>query len=253
MMARNPRLAQLGAFLRARRDEAAPPATKSARRRVPGLRRSEVAGLAFISDEYYTRIEQGRVTPSPELVLRIAGVLGLDDDQTRYALGLIADHRAVPVAPEPSGPLCRLVDELGAVPAAVVGPATSLLAWNAAAAELLIDFARIPPEQRLFVRLLFTDAELQSRFVDLDAMRRTVIGIVRTSEPSGVPTGAWIDELLAESPEFKAMWERNDAVLPHVHLRVRFRTAAGEVTLDQVVLQVVDDPHQRLITFVPAA
>ncbi|MGW5144798.1 MmyB family transcriptional regulator [Rhodococcus koreensis] len=85
------------------------------------------------------------------------------------------------------------------------------------------------------------------------AMRRTVIGIVRTSAPSGIPTGAWIDDLLATSPEFTAMWERNDAVRPHVRLRVRLRTASGtEAELDQVVLQAVDDPTHRLVVFVPA-
>ncbi|MGW4333422.1 helix-turn-helix domain-containing protein [Rhodococcus koreensis] len=252
-MGRDARLVQLGAFLRARRNEAPAPATDSGRRRVSGLRRSEVAERAFISDEYYTRIEQGRAAPSAELVQRIAEVLGLDDDQTGYAVDLITNRTVAAPACEPDGPLSWVVAHLGDVPAAVIGPATSLLAWNAAAADLLIDFGRIPVAERLFVRLLFTDAELQSRFVDLDAMRRTVIGIVRTSAPSGIPTGAWIDDLLATSPEFTAMWERNDAVRPHVRLRVRLRTASGaEPELDQVVLQAVDDPTHRLVVFVPA-
>ena len=77
-MVRDRQLAQLGAFLRARRNEAVPPAAESGRRRVPGLRRSEVAALAFISDEYYARIEQGRVTPSADLVRDIAQGDGID-------------------------------------------------------------------------------------------------------------------------------------------------------------------------------
>lgn len=253
-MGRDARLEQLGAFLRARRDEAPAPDGESGRRRVSGMRRSEVAERAFISDEYYTRIEQGRAAPSADLVERIAEVLRLDDDQTGYALDLIT-HRPAAAAPcDPEGPLSQVVRHLGEMPAAVVGPATALLAWNAAAADLLIDFARIPVARRLFVRLLFTDAELQSRFVDLDAMRRTAIGIVRTSAPSGIPTGAWIEELSAKSPEFKVMWERNDAVRPHVRLPVRLRTARGEeITVDQVVLQAAGDPGHRLIVFVPPA
>lgn len=253
-MARDPRLTQLGAFLRARRAEVAPPApAEPGRRQVPGLRRAEVAARTFVSEEYYTRIEQGRVLPSADVIRRVATALGLDDDQTRYALGLISDADAAPENAEPSGPLRRLVDRMGEVPAVLVGPATSILVWNAAAARLLTDFGAVPPEQRRYVQLLFTDPVLQSRFEDLEAMRRTVIGVVRASTPAGPPTGDWIDELLRTSPDFKTLWERNDVVRPHAHIRVRLRFPGGaQAAMDQVVLQVVDDPHQRLITFVPA-
>ncbi|GAA1024840.1 MULTISPECIES: helix-turn-helix domain-containing protein [Amycolatopsis] len=252
-MARDPRLTQLGAFLHARRDEAPPPDSETGRRQVPGLRRAEVAAAAFVSDEYYTRIEQGRVLPSADVVRRVAAALELDDDQTRYALDLLADPVAPPENPEPSDPLRRLVDRMGDVPALLVGPATSILAWNPAAARLLTDFGAIPPEQRRFVQMVFTDPVLQSRFTDLEAMQRTVIGIVRASTPAGPPTGDWIDDLLRTNPDFKALWERNDVVRPHTSIRVRLRLPDGaEETWDQVVLQVVDDPHQRLITLVPA-
>ncbi|MFB9927008.1 helix-turn-helix domain-containing protein [Amycolatopsis halotolerans] len=252
-MARDPRLAQLGAFLHARRDEAPPPASETGRRQVPGLRRAEVAARAFVSDEYYTRIEQGRVLPSADVVRRVAAALELDDDQTRYALDLLAEPVALPENPEPSDPLRRLVERMGDVPALLVGPATAILAWNPAAARLLTDFGTVPPEQRRFVQMVFTDPVLQSRFTDLEAMQRTVIGVVRASTPAGPPTGDWIDDLLRTNPDFKTLWERNDVVRPHTHLRVRLRLPGGvEETVDQVVLQVVDDPHQRLIAFVPA-
>ncbi|GAB3155295.1 helix-turn-helix domain-containing protein [Amycolatopsis stemonae] len=253
-MARDPRLAQLGAFLHARRDEAPPPADADpGRRQVPGLRRAEVAARAFVSDEYYTRIEQGRVLPSADVIRRVAAALELDDDQTRYALDLLADPVAPPDNPEPSDPLRRLVDRMGEVPAVLVGPATAILAWNTAATELLTDFAAIPPQQRRYVQMLFTDPVLQSRFADLEAMRCTVIGIVRASTPAGPHTEDWIDELTRTNPDFGALWKRNDVVRPHTSLRIRLRTPEGtEETVDQLVLQVVDDPHQRLIAFVPA-
>ncbi|MET9328049.1 helix-turn-helix transcriptional regulator [Tsukamurella sp. NPDC003166] len=249
-MARDARNTQLGAFLRARRGEApAPPG----RRRVPGLRRGEVAARAFISEEYYTRIEQGRAVPSPELVERIGAVLGFDGDQAAYALGLLG--QPAPAAPSngPDSALTAVLDHLGDLPAVVVGPFTAILAWNAAAAALLIDFGRVPVEERLYVRLLFTDEQLQNRFEDLDAMRRTVIGVVRTSAPSGIPTGEWIADLARISPEFAALWERNDAVRPHLRIRVRLCGDDGAVTAyDQVVLQSADDSAHRLVLFVPA-
>ncbi|WP_409180881.1 helix-turn-helix domain-containing protein [Amycolatopsis sp. VS8301801F10] len=253
-MARDPRLRQLGAFLRARRDEAPPPASaEPGRRQVPGLRRGEVAARAFVSDEYYTRIEQGRVLPSADVIRRVAAALGLGADQTRYALDLVAGPDVPPENPGPSGPLRRLVDRMGEVPAILVGPATAVLAWNSAAVRLLTDFGAIPPERRRYVQLLFTDPVLQSRFADLEAMRRTTIGVVRASFPAGPPSGDWIDELVRTDPGFKALWERNDVVRPHTRLRVRLRLPDGTgQTVDQVVLQVVDDPQQRLIAFVPA-
>ncbi|MET9266984.1 helix-turn-helix transcriptional regulator [Amycolatopsis sp. NPDC004079] len=221
---------------------------------MPGLRRAEVAARAFVSDEYYTRIEQGRVVPSADVVRRVAAALELDDDQTRYALDLLAEPVALPEDPEPSDPLCRLVERMGDVPALLVGPATAILAWNPAAARLLTDFGTVPPEQRRFVQMVFTDPVLQSRFTDLETMRRTVIGVVRASTPAGPPTGDWIDDLLRTNPDFKTLWERNDVVRPHTRIRVRLRMPdGGEETWEQVVLQAIDDPQQRLVALIPAA
>jgi DNA-binding protein len=76
----------LGDFLRARRAGLTPEEVgitdSFGIRRVPGLRREEVARLAAISTDYYTRLEQGRITPSPEVVLAVARALRLDADQT---------------------------------------------------------------------------------------------------------------------------------------------------------------------------
>ncbi|NMD54262.1 MULTISPECIES: helix-turn-helix domain-containing protein [Tsukamurella] len=250
-MARDQRLVTLGAFVRARRDAANPPATDE-RRQVSGLRREEVAAQAFISDDYYRRIEQGRIVPSADVLRRIGEVLGFGDDETRYAESLLseADHPERPVAGAPSAALRSLVDQLGEVPALVIGPGTAILAWNDAAAELLVDFAAIPAARRRYVELLFTDDDFQSRFADLDAMRRTVVGIVRASAPSGQPDSAWIDDLERADERFRELWRRHAVTQPHDHLRVRLRTEDGASTeYDQVVLQVVDEPTQRVLLF----
>jgi transcriptional regulator with XRE-family HTH domain len=250
-MARDQRLVTLGAFVRARRDAAAPPAT-DARRQVSGLRREEVAASAFISDDYYRRIEQGRIVPSADVLRRIGGVLGFGDDEYRYAESLLADPGDAdrPATVSPSAALRGLVDQLGEVPALVIGPGTAILAWNGAAAELLVDFAAVPADRRRYAELLFTDEDFQSRFADLDAMRRTVVGIVRASAPSGEPDGAWIDDLARADERFRELWRRHDVTQPHDHLRVRLRTEDGASTeYDQVVLQVVDEPTQRVLLF----
>src|SRR5213083_226125 len=79
---------ELGAFLRARRSELSPSDVDlpegGTQRRVAGLRREEVAQLAAISIDYYTRLEQGRIHPSAPVLASLARVLRLDDDQRVY-------------------------------------------------------------------------------------------------------------------------------------------------------------------------
>src|SRR3954467_5394904 len=79
---------ELGSFLRARRSELTPSDVAlpdgGGQRRVAGLRREEVAQLAAISIDYYTRLEQGRIRPSAPVLASLARVLRLDDDQRTY-------------------------------------------------------------------------------------------------------------------------------------------------------------------------
>lgn len=121
-------LTELGAFLKARRAELSPRAVglhdDGGPRRVPGLRREEVAQLAAISTDYYTRLEQGRMPPSASVLAVLAPVLRLSDDQRDYLFELAGKERARPrrragqkVQPQ----LRRLLDDLSAIPGMVLG------------------------------------------------------------------------------------------------------------------------------------
>src|SRR3982750_3966909 len=89
---------ELGAFLRARRSELSPSDVDlpegGRQRRVAGLRREEVAQLAAISTDYYTRLEQGRIGPSGPVLASLARVLRLDDDQRTYMYALAGNPAA---------------------------------------------------------------------------------------------------------------------------------------------------------------
>src|SRR5215208_3163525 len=97
-MSRNTDQNELGAFLRVRRSELSPSDVDlpegGAQRRVAGLRREEVAQLAAISSDYYTRLEQGRIHPSAPVLASLARVLGLDDDQRTYLYELAGTNTA---------------------------------------------------------------------------------------------------------------------------------------------------------------
>jgi len=244
-MTRDPRLRELGAFLRARRSETAPADPDASRRQVPGLRREEVAAAVFISSEYYTRIEQGRLAPSAEVLARLATLYRLNEDQRFYARNLLSGEETadVPAAPDPR--MLRLLDQLAAMPALLIGPGTAILAWNAAAAAMFVDFGRIPAADRTYVRLIFTDAEFQSRFRDLPGMRETVTGILRASGPPGQAAG-----LAAENAAFRELWERHDVTQPHSHLPIPLtHPVDGAVEVEQSVFRSADDPGQRLLLF----
>jgi transcriptional regulator with XRE-family HTH domain len=180
------RSAELGEFLRARRAEVSPeqaglPAERSSRR-VLGLRREEVAQLAMISADYYTRLEQGRLTGASASVLdAIADTLQVGDDQRRYLYTLTNKKvtprtaRAEHVPPQAQ----QLLDNLVDTPALVLGRCLDVLAWNSLAAALFIDFGQIPRHDRNFVRLMFLHAEVRGRYADWQGIARTCVAFLR--------------------------------------------------------------------------
>lgn len=153
-MPRSPRNAELGAFLRQRRAERAPEdvglSITGDDRRVPGLRRQEVAELASISMDYYTRIEQGRMTASLPVLANLAQALRLSPDEWTYMLKLAVDRPChhTDADGEPmrvDATVQRLLNDLGRTPAFVIGPHTEVLAWNTLATRVFLDFGQGRP------------------------------------------------------------------------------------------------------------
>jgi transcriptional regulator with XRE-family HTH domain len=151
----------LGAFLRGRRERITPadiglPAGR--RRRTPGLRREEVAQLAFISAEYYTRLEQARgPRPSREVLGSLARALRLSDAERDHLHHLAG----VPPAPPPGPPrdvrpsIVNLVRRLPLAAAKVNSAIYDVLAWNDLAAALMEDFSAVPRRDRNLARRVF--------------------------------------------------------------------------------------------------
>jgi transcriptional regulator with XRE-family HTH domain len=114
------------------------------RRKVGGLRREEVAALAAISVDYYTRLEQGRVRASATVLATLARALRLDEDQQRYLHELAgARPRRRRPAQRVRPAMRRLLDQLTATPAVVLGKRLDILEWNSAAAALYTDFRTV--------------------------------------------------------------------------------------------------------------
>ncbi|GAA1200383.1 helix-turn-helix domain-containing protein [Streptomyces rhizosphaericus] len=210
---------ELGDYLRARR-AAVPPADvglpDDGARRVPGLRRDEVALLAGMSTDYYIRLEQGRERHPSEQVLRaIAGALRLNDAAAThlFRLGLSVFETAAAmasVAPE----LLRLMDGMREVPAFVVGAAQDVLAANAMARELYGGFARYDN----LLRMIFLDPFAREFYADWDHAARIAAGNLRAPS-SQFPKDERIERVVGElsvcSPAFTGLW---------AHYEVRPRT-----------------------------
>lgn len=251
---------ELAAFLRARRATVSPGAVglpPAGRRRSPGLRREEVAALAGVSVDYYTRLEQGRHTrPSPGVLHALAGVLRMTPDEHGHLLTL-AGHPGAP-APPPADrgvpPTVRdLVDRSEPLPAYVLDHCMDVLHWNAAATRLLVDFAAIPPRHRNMVALTFLDPGLRSRWADPVHAMRSAVAHLRanaTRYPHDVRLGSLIGTLTT-SPEFARLWARHEVRPKRSGRKLLDHPAVGRLLFD---VEVLDAPvvAQQLVVLRPA-
>ncbi|MEX3106205.1 XRE family transcriptional regulator [Streptomyces sp. V2] len=258
-MKRNPHLNELGEFLKARRAELAPSDVGlrgGQRRRVQGLRREEVALLAAISTEYYTRIEQGRIQASAPLLDEIAQVLRLNDDQRAYLFDLAAKEKTRPSVyrerQQVDAQLQRMLDDLSASPAFVIGRCTDILGWNRLAAALWTDFGRYPEPERVFVRLLVTEPWMRELYVDWEEVTRLAIAQLRMESaryPDDQPLTALVEELSARDAQFRQWWTEHDVAARGKGVKKLRHPVVGELTLDWNTLTCGTDPDQHIIVW----
>jgi transcriptional regulator with XRE-family HTH domain len=213
---------ELGRFLRARReglrpeDVGLPPGTGS--RRTPGLRREEIATLAGVSIDYYTRLERGRETrPSPAVVDALARTLRLDGDEHEYLKSLAAQAaRRAPVPPKPPSRTLRptarmLLETLRPNPAYVVSRTYDILAANPGGARLHPGLLDWPPRQRNTIRYTFLHPEARDLWPDWEQKARGCVAQLRAvagSDPDAPDLAALVGELLVKSPDFGRLWGR---------------------------------------------
>lgn len=206
---------RLGAYLRARRELVTPdrvglPAGEN--RRVPGLRREEVAMLAGISADYYLRLERGRdVHPSVQVLQALARVLQLDDVEREYLLSLGTPRPRRPRRTRPERVSERLHHLLAALelPAFVEGRAFDVLASNALAVALSPRLR--PGENRL--RSLFLDPEEQAFHENWAQAAEGFVAALRSSVGDDVDDPRFVElvgELSLSSERFRSLWARHD-------------------------------------------
>ncbi|HET6291974.1 MAG TPA: helix-turn-helix transcriptional regulator [Kribbella sp.] len=248
---------ELGAFLQARRAELSPeqvglPAA-SGSRRVPGLRREEVAQLAMISTDYYTRLEQGRLAGASAGVLdALADALRLGSDQRSYLYKLTNKKLTRRTAPtERVWPQTQLLlDNLVSTPAMVLGRCFDVLAWNPLAAAVFIDFGEVPRRHRNYLRLLFLDPEFRSRYDDWHSLARTSVAFFRMAvveRPADPRLIQLIGDLSVHDADFRTWWAERNVDYQTFGTKSLRHPLAGAFTLDWQLLRSAHDDGQTIL------
>lgn len=246
---------QLADFLQTRRGQLRPEdlglRTYGERRRVPGLRREELAMLAGISTPYYTRLEQGQSrNASPEVLDAIAGALRLDESERAHLHTLAraprGRRRASPPPAERVTTATRaLLAALEGTPAIVMGRRTDVLAWNRRGHALFAGHLDpsgpdTPGRRPNMARLVFLDAHTRDLYTDWPAKARAVVGNLRLTagrHPDDPLLAALIGELTIRSTEFATMWADHRIVACDTADYEMHHPLVGTLTVTQQTLQ----------------
>lgn len=249
---------ELGEFLRARRAEVSPETVglrQAGIRRVPGLRREEIAQLASISPDYYTRLEQGRMPASAAVLEALASILHLNDDQRTYMFELAGRQTSAQSAPavQKARPeLLRLLNQLTEIPAMIQGRYFYILAWNAMAAALLVDFSEIPEHERNYVRLLFMHPTMRSLYDDWESVARFAVTLLRmeaADNPDDPRLLGLVNELSTRNQQFRTWWDAHDVSSKSSGTRVFSHARAGVLSLEWDILVSRKDQSQELVVW----
>ena len=251
---------QLGAFLRHRRERLRPAdvgLVPGPRRRVPGLRRDEVAVLADMSTDYYERIEQGRgPRPSPPMLGAICRALRLsldERDHVHLLAGYPAPDRLAALGYADPGLMCVLDAVAATVPALISDDLHDVVAQNPLNVALLGPLAATGGLQSNFLWRWFTDPALRGRYAadQHSLLGREYVADLRASAARRRGDGAsqaLVSALTAASAEFRELWAQQEVAVRRTTRKVVEHPGVGRLELQcDVVLSV--ESGQRLVLF----
>jgi transcriptional regulator with XRE-family HTH domain len=251
---------ELGEFLQARRAAVPPSAAglpdTGSRRRVPGLRREEVAALVGLSTDYYVRLEQGRGgRPSESVLEALAATLLLDEPQREHLRHLAhpPHRRKHPTRERLSAAARSLIDTM-TVPALVMTASTHVVGWNDLACAVFTDFANRPERERNTAWLLFRDADVAARHRDWKAAARDTVGMLRMAagrDSDDAELTALVGELSEQSPVFRQYWGEHHVYRKSTGVTRLRHPEVGDIDLTFIAWTTPASPNQTLVTYTP--
>jgi transcriptional regulator with XRE-family HTH domain len=252
--------AQIGEFLRSRRARITPEAVGlpagATLRRVPGLRREEVALLAGVSVDYYIRLERGQTRGVSEGVLTaVARALLLDETEQAHLVDLARPvlsrrPRRLPAQRVRPGLLRAL--ELIDAPAVVQGRRLDVLATNRLYRAVLTDFDAVPARERNIARFVFLDDRSPELYVDWEKAAVDVVAALQrysARRPDDPQLAELVGELSVRSPLFRRAWADQDVKVYTTGVKVLRHPLVGELSVAYENLTLTEDPEQALVIY----
>jgi transcriptional regulator with XRE-family HTH domain len=255
---------QIRAFLSTRRARISPeqaglPVYHRDRRRVSGLRREEVAVLAGISTEYYTRFERGNATGVSESVIDgIAHALQLDDAERTHLLDLIRTagttrpprRRPAPQRVRPA--VQRIIDSMTGTPAFVLNGRLDILTANTLGYALYSPIYADPDRPANNARFIFLNPHATEFFRDWDKIANDTVALLRAEagrDPYDRAVSDLIGELSTRSGEFRIRWAAHNVRIHTTGVKLIHHPVVGDLELPFESFPIPADPSQSLLTY----
>jgi transcriptional regulator with XRE-family HTH domain len=230
-------------------------------RRVPGLRREEVALLAGVSVDYYTRLERGNAGGVSESVLdALAGALRLDDVERAHLFDLArASHPSATRRRRRPQPRIRpgvqlMLEAMAAVPAFVRNERLDILAANALGRALYSQHFDSPHGPPNSARFAFLDPRATAFYVDWERVATDVVAVLRAEagrDPCDRDLSDLVGELSTRSEAFRTMWAAHDVRRHTTGVKRFHHPVVGELTVTYEAMQLVADPGLTLFVYTP--
>jgi transcriptional regulator with XRE-family HTH domain len=255
---------ELGEFLRSRRDRLTPRdagVRTYGRRRVPGLRREEIAQLAGVSVTYLTRLEQGQSQNASDAVIdALARALRLDPDERAHLFALAhpapakRSRRPRPEVAKPGAE--QLLHAMRDVPALLLGRFNDVLAWNRLGHRLMaghLDFAAPSSTDGRpnHIRMLFLDPHTRALYPDWEteaALAVSSLRYVAASYAGDQRLAQLVGDLSMNSSAFASLWAKHTVRLCTSGTKRLHHPEVGELELDYEVLHLPEGNGQRILT-----
>ena len=253
----------LSDFLKSRRARLRPeqvglPSTQ--KRRVPGLKREEVALLAGVSVSWYTWLEQGRpITVSEQVMESLSRALRLDWAERRHLFLLAKDYlpseragNAVAFSMQPE--LQQVLDAFGLCPAYILDSYWNIVGWNKSASHVFTEYADSSRPYQNLLWLLFTSPLQKEMIADWDNEAKRCLAAFRagTEQYVGDPElRELIDDLKRASPCFNTWWKEYDILIPHAKRKLLRHPTVGMLCFYTTALTFPDYPQLKMMVYTP--